>query len=174
MKTLIEGFKLDRLLGELAKAPAGDVIELGVYMGGALEAMATAAPERQMYGFDTFEGMPAALWREGEPHGVGDFGDTSFEAVREKMPANVMLVRGLFPDSAAGIEPGIALAHVDFDWYESTRAAIGWLLPRMVPGGVIVFDDWEWKHCPGVRRAIDEAGLAVTAQHNQAVYRSAP
>lgn len=173
MKTLIKGFKLDRLLDELSRAPAGDVVELGVYRGGALEAMAKAAPHRLMYGFDTFEGMPAALWREGEPHGVGDFGDTSFEAVKASMPKNVMLVRGMFPGSAVGIDPSIALAHVDFDWYESTRAAIDWLLPRLVPGGVIVFDDWEWKHCPGVKKAIDEAGLVVTAQHNQAIYRSA-
>lgn len=173
MKTLIEGFKLSNLLSELAKAPAGDVVELGVYMGGALEAMAKAAPDRLMYGFDTFEGMPAELWREGEPHGVGDFGDTSFDAVKERMPDNVILVRGIFPDSTDGIEPSIALAHVDFDWYESTKAAIEWLLPRMVEGGVIVFDDWEWKHCPGVKRAIDEAGLTVTARHNQAVYRGA-
>lgn len=171
MKTLIEGFKLNSLLSELANAPAGSVVELGVYMGGALEAMAKAAPHRIMYGFDTFEGMPAALWREGEPHGVGDFGDTSFEQVKAKMPENVTLVRGMFPDSAVGISPAIALAHVDFDWYESTKPAIEWLLPKMVAGGVIVFDDWEWKHCPGVKQAIEEAGLNVTAQHNQAIYR---
>lgn len=173
MKTLIKGFKLDSLLSELARAPAGDVVEFGVYKGGALEAMAKAAPQRQMFGFDTFDGMPAALWREGEPHGVGDFGDTSFEAVQAGMPENVTLVRGMFPDSASGIEPCVALAHVDFDWYESTKAAIEWLLPRMVAGGVIVFDDWEWKHCPGVKQAIDEAGLTVTARHNQAIYRCA-
>lgn len=173
MKTLIEGFKLNSLLSELANAPAGVVVELGVYMGGALQAMAQAAPDRVMYGFDTFEGMPAAMWRDGEPHGVGDFGDTSFDDVKAKMPANVTLVRGTFPGSADGIEPSIALAHVDFDWYESTKAAIDWLLPKMVAGGVIVFDDWEWKHCPGVKRAIDEACLKVSAQNNQAIYRSA-
>lgn len=171
MKTLIQGFKLDNLLAELASAPAGDVVELGVYMGGALQSMALVEPFRQMYGFDTFEGMPAEMWRDGEPHGIGDFRDTSFETVKASMPSNVTLVRGVFPESAAGINPKIALAHIDFDWYESTKAAIEWVLPKMVPGGVIVFDDWEWENCPGVKQAIDEAGLTVTARHNQAIYR---
>ena len=174
MKTLIEGFKLQRLLKELSNAPAGDVVEFGVYQGGSLAAMAKAAPDRRMYGFDTFEGMPEALWRDGEPHGVGDFGDTSYEAVARKMPENVTLVRGTFPNSAGDLSPDIALAHLDFDWYESTKAALEWVLPKLVPGGVIVFDDYEWKHCPGVRRAIDEAGLTVTHKHNQAIYRVAP
>ncbi len=34
--------------------------------------------------------------------------------------------------------------------------------PRINPGGILVFDDWEWERCPGVRRAIDEAGLKVS------------
>jgi hypothetical protein len=37
-------------------------------------------------------------------------------------------------------------------------------------GGVIVFDDYEWKHCPGVKLAIDEFGLDVeqTVPHQAA------
>lgn len=161
MQTLIRGPKLDRLLAELRSAPAGDVVELGVYAGGTLLEMARVAPERRIYGFDTFEGLPQQAWTAGEPHGVGDFRDADFEAIRAALPQNVTLVRGVFPGSAALIEPRIALAHVDMDYYVSTRDAIAWLLPRMVAGGVIAFDDVDWPHCPGVRRAIDEAGLVV-------------
>jgi O-methyltransferase len=136
--------------------------------------LAKAAPERSVYGFDTFEGLPAVMWSEGEPHAVGDFADTSFEAVRAALAdcPNVALVQGLFPISAVGLFPNkFAFVHLDFDFYESTRRALDWLIPRMSPGGVIVFDDYEWHRCPGVKRAIDEFGLAVerSATH-QAVW----
>jgi O-methyltransferase len=178
MLNLIAGPKMKALLAELraVRDVPGVVVELGVYQGGSLAAMADAWPDRVFYGFDTFKGMPAEGWRDGEPHGIGDFGDTSFSAVRRalKTHPNVVLVKGLFP---ASVPPGcdavsIALAHVDMDWFTSTRDAIAWLLPRMSPGGSIVFDDYDWKHCPGVRQAIGAAGLEVevTTPH-QAVYR---
>jgi O-methyltransferase len=153
----------------------GAVAECGVYCGSTLRMLAKAAPDRRVYGFDTFEGLPAAMWSEGEIHEPGDFADTSFEAVQEYVAIcpNVRLVRGEFPASARAPLDGerFAFVHLDFDFYESTRAALEWLIPRMSPGGVIVFDDYEWHRCPGVKRAIDEMGLAVerTVTH-QAVW----
>lgn len=173
--SLIDGPKLNRLLAELSEAPKGDALELGVYQGGALAAMAARAPERRVFGFDTFAGLPGEAWSDGEQHKAGEFADTSLEAVLrlvEGLP-NVVLVPGIFPESAEGIEVRVAVAHVDFDFYESTKAAIDWLLPRMVRGGVILFDDYEWRMCPGVKRAIEEAGLPVTHAHHQAIYRHA-
>lgn len=142
----------------------GAVGEFGVYCGSTLRQLAKAAPGRRVYGFDTFEGLPAAMWSEGEPHAVGDFADTSVDAVAAALVEcpNVQLVQGEFPASARGLEGDrFAFVHLDFDFYESTRAALGWLLSRMSPGGVIVFDDYEWHRCPGVKRAIDEMGMKV-------------
>lgn len=178
MLNLIAGAKMQGLLEELraVEGVPGAVVECGVYQGGSLAAMAQAFPARIFYGFDTFEGLPRAMWREGEPHSVGDFGDTSLEAVRAALAHldNVRLMPGLFPASASLLLGPVALAHVDFDFEDSTRAAIDWLLPRMSPGGAIVFDDYDWKHCPGVRAAIEAAGLAVTVvTEHQAVHRVA-
>ena len=173
--SLIDGPKLDRLLAELMRAPDGAAVEMGVYQGGCLAAMALAAPHRQVIGFDTFEGLPQEAWSEGERHKAGEFSDTSLEAVRRVVDGapNVTLVPGVFPGSAVGINVEVALAHVDFDFYESTKAAIEWLLPRLVRGGVVLFDDYEWPYCPGVKRAIVEFGLAVEHAHHQAIYRHA-
>ena len=104
------------------------------------------------------------MWSAGEIHQPGDFADTSFEAVSAYVAQcpNVGLVQGEFPASARGLECArFAFVHLDFDFYESTRAALDWLIPRMSPGGVIVFDDYEWHRCPGVKRAIDECALVV-------------
>lgn len=173
MKTLIAGPKLAVLLDVVRRCRdvEGVGVELGVYQGGSLAAMAREAPDRQFYGFDTFEGLPAESWSKDEIHRPGEFADTRFESVRRRMPGNVTLIRGLFPQCA--IDTGqIAVAHVDFDFYESTRAAIEWLLPRMAARGAIVFDDYEWRNCPGVKRAIDEAGLQVDTTHKyQAIHR---
>lgn len=166
MLTLVAGPKLDVILrcaDDLADVP-GAFAECGVYQGGSLAALAEACPDRTVYGFDTFIGLPQEAWAAGEPHGVGDFGDTSLDAVTSAVGhlPNVDLRPGLFPASAAGLEAKrFALLHLDFDYYESTRAALEWFLPRMSPGGVIVFDDVDWPNCPGVRRAIEEFGLDI-------------
>jgi len=177
MLALVAGPKLDvilRLVGELTGVP-GAMAECGVYQGGALKALADACPDRTVYGFDTFEGLPAEAWTEGEIHGVGDFRDTSVEAVSAGLAdnPNVRLMPGLFPSTARDLEgERFALVHLDFDFYASTRDAIAWFLPRLSPGGVLVFDDVDWKHCPGVRRAVDEAGLAIELTAPcQGVYR---
>lgn len=50
-----------------------------------------------------------------------------------------------------------ACVHIDADTYESTLAAIDWFWPRMVSGGIMVFDDaMDFPNCPGVTRAIKE------------------
>lgn len=167
MLSLVRGPKLESLLRLLDGAPEGIGVEFGVYNGGTLLEMAKAQPGRDFVGFDTFTGLPAEAWRSGEPHGVGDFRDCDYMDVLLSMPPNVSLVRGLFPDEAVEPRGKIGFAHVDFDFEVSTAAAIDWLRPRMAPGAVVVFDDYEWDHCPGVKRAIDAAGIAVqrSAEH---------
>lgn len=139
----------------------GAIVELGVYQGGALKRMAEVMPQKTCYGFDTFTGQPRESWSDGDFHQPGEFADTSIEAVRAAMPANVVLVPGWFPESTAGFDAPICFAHVDMDLEKSTADAISWLRQRMVPGGLVVFDDWGWKNCPGVAKAIERAGLAV-------------
>ena len=78
------------------------------------------------------------------------------------MQGNVILKRGLFPETTAGLEARrFAFVYVDFDYYISTRDAIALFAPRINPGGVMVFDDYEWPQCPGVAEAIEQIGLEV-------------
>jgi len=139
-----------------------------------LKAMAEAAPDKACYGFDTFYGQPQESWRDGDVHLPGEFADTSLDAVTAAMPGNVTLVQGVFPDSAQWFTPKICFAHVDMDLEKSTEDAIEWLKPRMVTGGLVVFDDWGWKNCPGVAKAITRAGLQVTRSDVHQCYWVAP
>lgn len=164
MKRILGPDKERVILSELRSVLGvrGAVAECGVYCGSTLHAMAKVAPDKAVYGFDTFSGLPAEMRGDDEPHKAGDFGDTSLASVASAMPANVTLVQGVFPASATALDnTKFAFVHLDFDFYESTRAALEWLLSRMSQGGKIVFDDYEWDHCPGVKRAIEEFGLKV-------------
>ena len=167
----MRGPKLDSLIRLLDTAPKEGVgVEFGVYRGGTLHDLATFQSWRSFYGFDTFEGLPAEAWRAGEVHGVGDFRDTELAEVLRRMPENVTLYPGIFPESAEGIAVPVGFAHVDFDFEASTAAAIEWLKPKLIPGAVVVFDDYDWKHCPGVRAAIEASGIVVQRSTEHQVF----
>ncbi|MFA7278911.1 MAG: TylF/MycF/NovP-related O-methyltransferase [Sterolibacterium sp.] len=173
---LIAGPRLDSLLTLLngVKHLDGAVAELGVYRGGTLKAMAESAPEKTCYGFDTWEGLPADRWTEGDNPAPGALADVSFSAVSKAMPDNCRLVQGIFPQSAAGIDAKFCLVHLDFDYFQSTVDAIEWLRPRMVSGGIIVFDDWHEITTPGIAKAIKKAKLTVVESAPNQCYWVAP
>jgi O-methyltransferase len=164
--TLIQGAKansLERIARSVAHVD-GDAAECGVYQGGSLNLISYALPEKIVYGFDTFTGLPEESWSPDEVHQVGDFSDTSVLNVLSDVShrPNVWLRVGVFPESAADlVHNKFAFVHIDFDFYLSTLDAINWFVPRMSKGGVMLFDDYRWPRCPGVQKAIMETGLLV-------------
>ena len=140
----------------------GEVAEVGVYKGGTAKILARAMPERMVHLFDTFEGMPETsefdVPKRREGHKIGDFSDTSLESVNEfLMGCNVHFWPGVFPESARLIpDTQFVLVHVDVDIYESTKAACEFFWPRLVVGGIMVFDDYNAPRCPGTNKAVDE------------------
>jgi O-methyltransferase len=141
---------------------SGDVWECGVYRGGTAallaEMMADCAPERKLYLFDTFAGMPPTDANR-DLHRAGEFADTSAEAVRHFVgnPATCNLRQGFIPHTFAGLdEHRIAFAHIDVDIYRSILDSLNFIWPRLTIGGIIVFDDYGFPSCPGARLAVDE------------------
>ena len=166
-RTLITQDRLDEIV-RLAKTCPKDglYIELGVYKGGSLLYLAeNISQDATLMGFDTFEGLPKEQWNKDEIHVPGEFNDTSFGSVRDyvslsKDRHNIFLIKGLFPESAFLIRKDpISFVHVDFDFYEGAKAAIDFFFPIMMEGGVMIFDDYKWPNCPGVKKALDESGL---------------
>ncbi|GAX84758.1 hypothetical protein CEUSTIGMA_g12180.t1 [Chlamydomonas eustigma] len=120
----------------------GVLVECGVWTGTTMNRIADAYPDRIVYGFDSFQGLPED-WREGYPAGFFETGGNKPE-VRQ----NVNLVPGWFEDTLplfaqqltqSGTE--IALLHVDCDLYSSTVTCLRTLAPLMPVGGVVVFDE---------------------------------
>lgn len=143
------------------RALSGDAAEVGVYKGGTARMLAkTLEPAgKSVHLFDTFAGMPLTDPGRDLYHRPGDFADTSLEAVRAFLAdcPNVRLHQGLFPQTAGPVEgASFCLVHADVDIYQSELDCCRFFYPRLVRGGVIVFDDYGRNSCPGARAAVDE------------------
>jgi hypothetical protein len=119
---------------------------------------------RSLYLYDTFTGIPHhdAV----DSHHVGDFADTSFEDVCALLP-DAFTVKGVFPASAIPM-PLVAFVHLDCDQYRSIRESVQYLLPRMVPKGVIWLDDspaLEGAHKAARELFADRLQLSPTGKH---------
>lgn len=132
---------LEHVLGYEPVNRDGVVLEFGVYTGSSITKIARRFPERRVFGFDSFEGLPED-WRGG--FGKGAFG---LGGRMPEVPANVTLVPGWFdatlPAFDASLGPGetVALMHVDCDIYSSTKTIFSALGHRLTDGTVIVFDE---------------------------------
>ncbi len=148
-------FQLARTLN----ASQGDFAEVGVFKGGTAFLTAKAAPAKALHLFDTFEGMPEVnpAW---DGHKAGDFADARFDDVRSFLAPfgeRIVFHKGMFPETAVGLEETqFALVYVDVDIYQSVKDSLAFFYPRLVPGGVVVFDDFDSPKCQGVRQAIEE------------------
>ncbi len=116
----------------------GMALEFGVYTGGTLTVIAQARNGRDVYGFDSFTGLPED-WRSRYPAGA-------FEVDAVPTIPGAELVVGLFEETLAGFlaaHPGpVAFLHLDADLYSSTRTVLDHVGPRLRPGTVILFDEY--------------------------------
>jgi len=131
-----------------SRAPKeGLVVEFGVAKGESVRNLAAQTP-RQVHGFDSFGGLPED-W-SGTKEQTGAF---TARGKLPKVPANVTLHAGWFDQTLPGFlaaNPGpCAFIHVDCDIYASTVTIFEHLHERIVPGTVILFD--EYFNYPGWR-----------------------
>jgi O-methyltransferase len=149
----------------LERAPSsGCIVECGVWRGGMSAAMADVLPGRAHFLFDSFEGLPpadeidgkAALDWQRDKNSPSYFdncraeGSYAEKAMRMSAAKEFKLVQGWFNQTLPGLvlpEP-IAVLRLDADWYESTMDCLNTLYPQVLPGGIIIIDDYyTWDGC---------------------------
>lgn len=165
---------------------AGSFAECGVWRGGSVMTMLLALMEmgvtdRDVYLYDTFEGMTApteedtsafeepalATWQR-----AGNAGGKAWEGMFNEAVFNLDDVRTAllgtgYPEDRlhfvkgpveqtipATLPASLALLRLDTDWYESTRHEMQHLYPLLNKSGVLIIDDYG--HWQGCRQAIDE------------------
>jgi tetratricopeptide (TPR) repeat protein len=126
-----------RLALDAARQP-GLVLEFGVRRGTSLRHVAAKAGQ-PVHGFDSFEGLPEG-WGN-EPAGTFSLGTEL-----PSMPDNVTLHKGWFDQTLPTFladHPGpVRFANIDCDIYSSTVTVLRELEPRLVPGSILLFDEF--------------------------------
>jgi hypothetical protein len=149
----------------------GAIVECGVYQGNNFVMLNQLAAmfepynlAREIIGFDSFEGFTAISANDAKDVHNSDFSDTSDVLLRNLIAAHdknrpvghvprAQLVKGDACETiphfvAQNPHLMIALLILDFDLYAPTKAALTHLLPLVVKGGVVAFDELamaKWK-----------------------------
>lgn len=140
----------------------GDVLEIGVWRGGTAAILASNLPDKTVFLADTFEGViKSSDW---EHYRDRAHDDTSIPIVEDLLGrrlglANHRILKGVFPDDTGPEVAGRrwSLVHIDVDVYLSARDAFHAVWRHVVPGGVVVFDDYGFfSACGGIRKLVDE------------------
>ena len=155
---------------KLALPLDGDLAECGVFRGASsyllAKAIATEAPAKQLHLFDSFAGLsqPEAA-RDGSHWRAGDLACDLAEVAAnlENYPEfRVVFHPGSIPDHFQDVgEKKFCFVHIDVDLYEPTRDALAFFGERLMPGGILICDDYGFETCPGARLAMDEYAGAV-------------
>lgn len=157
----------------------GIFLEAGCGLGGSAILIALLKNKtRPLFLYDVFGMIPPPgdedaadvhdryrIIAEGKSKGIG--GDTYYGYVADLQDAvtanlrhfgvgcedhNVTLVKGLLQDTLH-VHQSIAFAHIDVDWYEPVTTCLERIFPRLVPGGIMILDDYDsWSGC---RKAVD-------------------
>lgn len=123
----------------------GDFVECGVYFGTGIKTVIDYLGGKDFpktfWGFDTFDSNPV------EGHAFEGQKPGFFRKVKERFDGydQVKLIMGMIPDVFTNhCQEKIAYLHIDLNNAAAEISVLDNLFDKVVPGGVIVFDDYEW------------------------------
>lgn len=160
-------FFLQSALRSLDDLP-GAVAECGVRNGKSTHYMhASSTVPRQFFLFDSFEGLSDPT--EGKDSlrsavspktGKRLFSLEDKQEVISRLTAlgpEIHILEGWIPERFTEVsQETFCLVHIDVDLYRPTLDSLEFFFQRLVPGGIIVCDDYGSGHYPGARAAMDE------------------
>jgi len=162
-------FELWDLVGEASKLPEGDLIEIGVWRGGTgcliAKKCQLAGTAATVYLCDNFQGLVKAgdfdtAWSDGD---LADTSETSvLNLVGRLNLGNVQICKGVFPEETGALfeSKKFRFCHIDVGVYQSAKDIFAWIWGRVVPGGVVIFDEYGFYGCEGITRLVQEQRCA--------------
>jgi O-methyltransferase len=168
---------LDQLIRQIGREHLGDYLEFGVYNGTSLvstfrETEAMGLTGMRLFGFDSFEGLPAAAatddegkWKPGAWRSDLEFTEAVLEAEGVDR-SRVFLVPGWFSDTCNAETAHrynitkASIIMVDCDIYTSAKQALDFCAPLITDHALMLFDDWNTGNLAaknlGERKAFEE------------------
>ena len=140
----------------------GKYLEFGVYSGATINLISATLPEKIIYGFDSFEGLPET-WRTG-------FDEKVFNRNGNlpQVNKNVRLIKGWFDETLPVFvrqhSEKCAFIHVDCDLYSSTKIVFDNLKNQIGAGTIIAFD--EYFNYPGWQEGEYKAFMEFVAEND--------
>jgi len=146
----------------------GDFVECGVAAGSQVAAMHRAAPNKKIWCFDSFEGIPLADPKHDTSQpGIGRIKHKEKDLLVSSGITSVSLkqvkhhlkewqcnlnkfefVEGWFEETVEKSKvKSISLLRLDGDLYHSTRVCLEYLYPKLVKGGYLIIDDYALAGC---------------------------
>ncbi len=118
----------------------GLIMEFGVSEGKSINYFSELI-NQPIYGFDSFEGLKEE-WA-GSEYLKGHF---SRNGKLPKVSNNVVLVKGWFDETLPNFlkehTAPIKIIHIDGDTYQAAKAALDLTGERLIPGSIIIFDEY--------------------------------
>jgi hypothetical protein len=134
----------------------GDFVECGVNAGTGIKTvmdyLGGQAFPKTFWGYDTYDYHPTAS------HNMEGQSEGQFERVQKRFTGypQVRLIKGMIPDSfAQGSPDKVAFLHIDLNNAAGEIAALEQLFDRVVPGGTVILDDYEWSAYRNQKREED-------------------
>jgi O-methyltransferase len=131
---------------KLARRLPGDFIEVGAYKGNTANVIADmvdlASTGKQYYLYDAFEHTGNEV-----NHAMPEHSPELYNKVKARFAEYpfVKVIKGYVPESFdQGFPEQIAFAHVDLNQAPAEVAALKRIIPCMVPGSILVLDDYGW------------------------------
>lgn len=143
----------------------GDIIEVGVWRGGTSGIIGKASKNSKghFYLADTFHGVVKA-GKDDTLYTGGEHSDTEESIVISLLESvgvdNYTILKGIFPDDFPSFKTnGIKLCHIDVDTFFSAADIMNSVWPQILPGGMVVFDDYGFFGCEGVTLYVNQLNL---------------
>jgi O-methyltransferase len=151
-------------LAKTVASVAGTIVECGTWRGGMIAGIADVLGCRRSYYLcDSFQGLPPAKEIDGDAarawqanNSGSQYYDNCTASEEEARSAMAMspardyrILKGWFEQTLPKFPPEpIALLRMDADWYDSTKCILENLADLVVPGGLILVDDYySWEGC---------------------------
>ena len=150
---------------------SGDIIECGASRCGTslliAQHLKSLGVHKKVYALDSFQGFPKKEFEREKRMGLTDapsgaFTSTNFEYIVAKLRKlgyedSIAPVKGFCEDTLPSLadQSEYAFVLIDCDLQESMRYCADTLWPRLVPGGIMAFDDYDSEEFRGARLAID-------------------